>query len=72
MQSAWQSVGKPNGIQNRNETLQEWEMKKIKEHKLNIREKTRIRSKSKDQKGKKTNHAMLVEAGPKSMKFTQT
>ena len=38
MQSAWQSVGKPNGIQNRNETLQEWEMKKIKEHKLNIRE----------------------------------
>ena len=63
MQSAWQSVGKPNGIQNRNETLQEWEMKKIKEHKLNIREKTRIRSKSKDQKGKKTNQ---------SMKFTQT
>jgi hypothetical protein len=33
MQSAWQSVGKPNGIQNRNETLQEWEMKKIEEHK---------------------------------------
>ena len=43
MQSAWQSVGKPNGIQNRNETLQEWEMKKIEEHKGEDKDKESVK-----------------------------